>query len=177
MTHKLIELGTLFGLRLTAKPSVLGGTALVWAVWTAVTALVFGLGWGQALLVGLGATLLHWLSEFIHQLGHTWAARGVGHPMLGIRLWGLLSTSIYPASEGDLPAGVHIRRAVGGPFFSLILSLVGGLLLFLALDPAPAWRSLLWFFFLENFFILTLQVFVPLGFNDGGTLWHWLRRR
>jgi hypothetical protein len=177
MTQKLIELGTLFGLRLTAKPSVLGGTALVWALGMAVTALVFGVGWGGALIVGLGVAIVHWLSEFTHQLGHAWAARRVGQPMIGIRFWGLLSTSIYPRDEGDLPAGVHIRRALGGPFFSLLLSLIGGLLLILAPAPAPAWRSLLWFFFLENFVILTLQVFVPLGFNDGGTLWHWLRRR
>lgn len=49
----------------------------------------------------------------------------------------------------------------------------------LALTPglAPAWRSLLWFFFIENFVVFTLQVFAPLGFNDGGTLYYWLRWR
>jgi hypothetical protein len=24
---------------------------------------------------------------------------------------------------------------------------------------------------------MTLQVFIPLGFNDGATIWHWLRQR
>lgn len=174
---KLIELGTLFGLRLTARPSVLIGTMVVWVIWTVVSALVFDIGWSLALLLGLLAAPLHWLSEFIHQLGHAWAARRVGWPMIGIRFWGVLSTSIYPANEGDLPAGVHIRRALGGPLFSLVLSLLSGIVLVLTPDLAPAWRSLLWFFFLENFFILTLQVFVPLGFNDGGTVFYWLRRR
>ncbi len=174
---KLFELGTLFGLRLTAKPSVLAGTVIVWAVWAVVSALVFDTGWSLALLLGLLAAPLHWLSEFIHQLGHAWAARRVRHPMIGIRFWGVLSSSIYPGDEGDLPAGVHIRRALGGPLFSLVLSLLGGIVLVLTPDLAPAWRSLLWFFFIENFFILTLQVFVPLGFNDGGTVFYWLRHR
>ena len=120
----LIELGALFNLRLTAKPSVLIGTALVIAIWTPVTALLFGVPWGLALLTGLFAALLHWLSEFIHQLGHAWAARRVGHPMRGIRFWGVLSSSIYPSDEGDLPAGIHIRRALGGPMFSFILSIL-----------------------------------------------------
>lgn len=173
----LIELGVLFNLRLTAKPSVLIGTALVIAIWTPVTALVFGVPWGLALLAGLFAALLHWLSEFIHQLGHAWAARRVGHPMRGIRFWGVLSSSIYPSDEGDLMAGVHIRRALGGPLFSLILSILGGLLLLTSSELAPVWRSLLWFFFIENFVVLTLQIFVPLGFNDGGTLFYWLRHR
>lgn len=177
MSNKLVELGTYFGLRLTAKPSVLAGTLVVWALWAGVTALIFGVEWGQALLVGFLAAVLHWLFEFIHQLGHAWAGRRVGHSMIGIRFWGLLSTSIYPADEGDLPAGVHIRRALGGPFFSLILSLLSAILLILTPDFAPAWRSLLWFIFIENFFVLTLQVLIPLGFNDGGTLYYWLRHR
>jgi hypothetical protein len=37
------------------------------------------------------------------------------------------------------------------------------------------WLAL--FFFLENFVVFTLEVFLPLGFNDGSTLLYWLRRR
>ena len=33
------------------------------------------------------------------------------------------------------------------------------------------------FLFVENLLVFTLQAFIPLGFNDGSTLWHWLRRR
>ncbi len=39
------------------------------------------------------------------------------------------------------------------------------------------WSFVLWFFFLENFFVMTLQVFIPLGFNDGATIWRWVRKR
>jgi hypothetical protein len=30
---------------------------------------------------------------------------------------------------------------------------------------------------LDNLFFYTLQVFVPLGFNDGQALWDWWRKR
>ena len=42
---------------------------------------------------------------------------------VGINLWGPLSSSIYPADEPPLPRSVHIRRALGGPLASLLLTL------------------------------------------------------
>ncbi len=30
------------------------------------------------------------------------------------------------------------------------------------------------FGFFENLFVMTLQAFLPLGFNDGATLWKWM---
>ena len=130
---------------------------------------------GAAIAVGLVATLLHWLSEAWHQLGHAWAARRTGHPMTGVRLWGVLSTSVYPADEGPLPARVHVRRALGGPAASLLLTLAAGGVA-LALRGAPGGlRAPTLFLFLENLFVFTLQALVPLGFNDGATLRHWLR--
>ena len=74
------------------------------------------------------AVVLHWASEFVHQLGHAWAARRVGYPMTGIRFWGVLSTSLYPSDELPLPAALHIRRALGGPMASLLLSVAAALL-------------------------------------------------
>jgi hypothetical protein len=117
--------------------------------------------------------VLHWASDIVHQLGHARAARKAGHPMIGIQLWWVLSASIYPRDEGSLPASVHIRRALGGPVASLLLTVIAALIA-LALRPLGGvswWVAL--FFFLDNLLVLTLGAFVPLGFTDGSTLLYW----
>ena len=119
---KEFRIGRLAGLELTALTSVVSSSIALWAVLAALAALILKMPAGTAVLMGLAALILHWFSEFVHQLGHAVAARGTGHPMVGIRFWGLLSTALYPADEPPLPADVHIRRALGGPIASLILS-------------------------------------------------------
>jgi hypothetical protein len=95
--------------------------------------------------------------------------------MIGIRLgtfW-LLSTSVYPSDEPSLPGAIHIRRALGGPLASLLLSVVAAIVAGVLL---PVGGVLWWvgaFFFLENLLIFTLGSLVPLGFNDGSTLLRW----
>lgn len=170
------ELGRVAGLRLTAKPSAVLGTLLLWGALSAIGS-GLGLPAATAILGGLVATALHWLASLAHHLGHAWAARRTGHPMLGVRFWGVLGTSIYPRDEPPLPARVHMRRALGGPLASLLLTLAA-LGLALALRPAggAAWLVAL-LFFVENLFVYTLQALLPLGFNDGATLLYWWRRR
>lgn len=172
----MYELGHLAGLRLTAKPSAIVGSLALWALLSAI-GLWVELAPTAAVLGGLVALALHWLGELVHQFGHAWAARRAGHPMLGIAFWGLLSTSVYPRDEPELPAGVHIRRALGGPIASLALTLLALPIAWLLWPGggAPAWVAL--FFALENGLIYTAQVLVPLGFNDGGTILHWWGRR
>lgn len=165
-----------YGLQLSASSSVWLGSAGLWALWSVIAVWRFAVPWTSALLPGLLAVALHWLSDLVHQLGHAWAARRVGHPAVALRFWGIFSTTIYPKDEPTLPAGAHIRRALGGPFFSLGMSVVGIVGLLLTPTVAPAWRWLAWFFFLDNFVLLTLQVFLPLGFNDGATIFYWLRQ-
>jgi Zn-dependent protease len=125
----------------------------------------------EAILSGIAASAIFWLSELIHQLGHAWAAGRTGYPMTGIRLWGPIGTSLYPSDEPVLPGRTHIRRALGGPMFSLIMSILTGILA-LALRGAEGgligWLAL--FAFIVNFFVLTLGAFLPLGFTDGSTL-------
>lgn len=172
----MYELGHVAGLRVTAKPSAVLGTLLLWA---ALSAIGIGLGVpaAEAILGGLAATGLHWLSSLAHHLGHAVAARRTGYPMLGVRLWGVLGSSIYPRDEPALPARVHIRRALGGPLASLLLTFIAaGLVLALRPTGGAAWLVAL-FFFGENLFVYTLQVLLPLGFNDGATLLYWWRRR
>src|SRR5258706_526147 len=86
---------------------------------------------------GLLAVALHWLSEIVHHLGHAIAARRTGYPMSGIRLGflGVLTSSVYPRDEPELPPALHIQRALGGPLASLAIGLVAGALA-LALHPS-----------------------------------------
>ena len=173
--QKEIRLGRCYGLIWTIRPSAFGGIAAAWAILGSAAAALLKTPWGAAAVLGLAAALLHWLSEAWHQVGHASAARRTGYPMTGVRFWGMLSTSLYPADEGPLPAQVHVRRALGGPAASLLLTLVAGCTV-LALREAPGnLRELALFCFVENLLVFTLQALVPLGFNDGTTLWHWLR--
>jgi hypothetical protein len=166
------------GLCIHIRPSVLPGSLILWLLLSLLAWNWLGFGLWPAAGMGLAATLIHWASETFHQLGHAWAARRVGYPMSGIRYWGLLAASLYPPGEGELPARIHIRRALGGPFFSLLLSLAcAGVWLALGKQQAsPAWWLAL-FAWLHNLVVFTLQVFIPLKFNDGGTLFYWLFSR
>src|SRR4051794_37169132 len=94
------HLGNLAGLRLTAAPSAIAGSLILWALLSVVAAAALGVSPIAAVVGGALAVLLHWLSDIAHQLGHAWAARRTGHPMIGIRLWWVLSASIYPRDEG-----------------------------------------------------------------------------
>lgn len=172
----MYELGHLAGLRLTAKPSALLGSLGLWALLSAIGWLGLGLGLAPALLGGLAAMVIHWLGELLHQLGHAWAARRTGYPMIGIAFWGLLSTTIYPRNEPELPGRIHIRRALGGPLASLLVTLLAIPLAWLLWPRggALAWVAL--FAAVENGLVYTAQVLVPLGFNDGSTILHWLRQ-
>ncbi len=88
-------------------------------------------------------------------------------------VFGLLARDHYPADEPELPPAIHIRRALGGPIASALLSVI----FFLLLPVWPGnWYWLGLFILLENVFALTLQVFIPLSFNDGGTILKNLRR-
>src|SRR5690348_5018426 len=88
------DLGNLAGLRLTAAPSAIAGSLILWAL-LSVIGVALDLSPVAAVVGGLIAVLLHWLGETVHQLGHAWAARRTGHPMIGVRFWWVLSASIY----------------------------------------------------------------------------------
>ena len=176
-----IDLGTVGGLKLTATPSALIGSAVLWVFFTIIGAAVLSFPLGTALLGGLIATLLHWVAEIVHCFGHAAFARQTGYPMSGIMIGthgGLLATTLYPPDEPTLPDSVHLQRALGGPFISLQLSLIGGLVLFaLSQGERNLWWWLSLFFFLENLLVYTVQAIIPLGFNDGSTIWRILRKR
>jgi Zn-dependent protease len=171
------ELGKLGELRLSARPSALAGFFLLWVLVGGVGVLLFEVPLVEAIVGGLVAALLHYGSEVVHNLGHAWAARRTGYPMAGIRLFGLLGMSLYPKDEPELPADIHIRRALGGPVGSLLLTLLAAVIA-LVLRPlgGTPWLVSV-FFFLENLFVFTLGAFLPLGFTDGSTLLEWRGKR
>ena len=174
---KDFRFGRVSGLDLSARPSTIRWSIALWTVTAALAALLLHIAVGAAVAVGLAALILHWFSVLVHQFGHAVAARRTGFPMNGIRFWGLLSTALYPEDEPPLPAGTHIQRALGGPIASLVLTFLAWMLMTAARgDDGPIWWITI-FFFAENLVVFTLQAFVPLGFNDGATLWHWWRRR
>jgi hypothetical protein len=166
-------------MRLTVIPLAAIGSIGLYAIVIALMT-ISNIPIGTALLGGLIVVALHWFSELAHQLGHAWAARRTGYPMIGIRFGtlGVFAASLYPLGEPLLPAGIHLRRAIGGPIFSAVLSLIGFMIIFaFGSNTTAPWSFVLWFFILENLIVMTLQVFIPLGFNDGATIWRWLRAR
>jgi hypothetical protein len=168
-----IDIGRVAGLRLTADWSAILGSVLLWILLSGIGVFRLGLSPAAAILGSLIAVSLHWGSDIVHQLGHARAAGATGHPMIGIRLWGVLSASVYPSDEGSLPPSVHIRRALGGAPASLLLAVIAAGIA-LALHPLGGvywWVAL--FFFLDNLLVLGLGSLLPLGFTDGSTLLHW----
>lgn len=165
----------LFGLTITADRTALPCTIGLWLGLTVAALVLFRLSLVDALLAGLAATAIHWFSGLWHDLGHIVAARLTGHPMIGLRLWTVFAINVYPPDEGALPAKVHVQRALGGPIASAILTIAFGVLVLVTLQGTALWWLML-FGFLENLFVMTLQAFVPLGFNDGATLWKWAPR-
>ena len=87
----------------------------------------------------------------------------------------MLSSSIYPADEPDIPTEIHIRRALGGPIRSFILSVVFGIITLLLPQGTYQWWAAL-FFAADNFLVFTVGSLLPLGFTDGTTLLRWLRK-
>lgn len=170
-----MDLGKIAGLQLTASNSALLGSLILWVVVGAVVFIFLRLAVIEGVTLGLVGVLLHWIAELCHQLGHAHAARKTGYPMVGVRFWGLLSSSIYPAGEPDLPAEVHIRRALGGPTLSFILSIIFGLVLLLLPAGTYQWWAVL-FFAADNFLVFTLGALLPLGFTDGSTILRLLRK-
>jgi hypothetical protein len=168
-----MDLGSIRGLQLTAANSALLGSLLLWVVLGVAVVVLLGLSVIEGVTLGLVGVILHWIGELLHQLGHAQAARKTGWPMVGVRFWWLLSSSIYPADEPELPAAVHVKRALGGPVRSFILSVVFGVIVLLLPQGSYQWWAAL-FFAADNFLVFTVGSLLPLGFTDGSTLLRWV---
>lgn len=173
---KLYDLTTLNGLRITYDMTAIIGSVALWIALAAVGVLLLDLSLIGSILGGFVAMILHWVGELFHQLGHARAAQKTGYPMIGIRGYFILGRSIYPKDEPDLPGYVHIRRALGGPQMSILVTVIAGVIA-AALNPlgGVVWYVAL-FFMLDNLLTFSLGAFLPLGFTDGSTILYWRNR-
>lgn len=165
-------LGKIGNLDVSADPSAAGGFLLLWAVFGLLGVKLFRLKPGAAAAGGLLAAMLHFVAEMWHQLGHARAAEQTGYPMEGVHLWGVLGTSIYPADEPELPAEIHVERALGGPRASAAMTVAAGILATLIRPFSRLAFMLASIFALENSLIFTIGAFLPLPFleTDGTTI-------
>ncbi len=169
--------GHVGGLDLSLTPSALWSMAAMWIGLSAVGMWLLDFGVWTAILGGLLSVMIHWLSDFWHQYGHAIAARRTGYPMIGLRFWGIFSTSLWPADEPALPGRFHIRRALGGPIASILLgALALAIAVLLGQRTGLAWWLAL-FAAADNLLLLGFGAFLPLGFTDGSTILHWWHRR
>jgi hypothetical protein len=186
-----ITVGPVFGLQTTLMP-LFWPSYLALAILAAVLAHAWlHLSFGLSVVAGLLSTLIFLVCEWLHQFGHSLAARMVGHPMVGIRFFNLFSAGVYPLNEPQLLAQTHVRRALGGFWINVVIGL---LLLPVALKLWPHGREILppavslvaWlagYGMFINLVVLGLGALLPLkipggGLNDGGTLlFYWLQSR
>lgn len=170
---KKYVLGQFAGLNMSFDLTAVLGLLSVWVILSAVGLFLLDLSAVEAILGGFVAAGLHFVSEFLHQVGHARAARKTGYPMTGVHYFLILGRSLYPENEGALPAKVHIQRALGGPKFSAIVTLMGGIMALILSEIGGVVGYVALFFFLDNLLTFTLGAFLPLGFTDGSTLLYW----
>lgn len=177
-----ISLFTLFGLTTSITPASLIAFGLA-AIGLSIVALIqANLSVGEGLAAGGLGALIMFAGDWLHQLGHAWAARRTGYPMTGMRYHSIFAASEYPPDEPPLPARVHLSRALGGFWVNL---LIGLLLLPYAFftsfqNSVLAW--LLGFAVFYNLVVLGLGALLPIDIpgvftNDGGTIWRYWRRK
>ncbi len=168
-------LGEVAGLRISMGRSSIAASLLLWGLAALAGRRLARFTVPTAAVGGLLAVLLHWAAELVHQLGHARAAASTGYPMTGIRFWGVFGRSEYPADEPELPAAIHVRRALGGPPVTMAVGLLA-LPFALKARRGSLLQAVAALVLLENFFVFGLGAFVPLGFTDGSTLLRWLPR-
>lgn len=172
MPNKFV-FGNLYGLEISATPSALVGFVGVWIVLSALGWFGIRLSPVESIVGGFICACLHWLSELLHHFGHAAAARSVGYPMRGVRFGYLLASSLYPKDEPVLPGKIHIRRALGGPAASFVVTMLALVILLVAQNVGGMWYWIAVWFFLDNLLVFFLGAFLPLGFTDGSTLLKW----
>jgi hypothetical protein len=172
---KKIVLGNFWNLEISVTPSAFVGFIAVWLVMS-VIGLFVGFSFFASIVSGLMIAILHWLSELLHHFGHAGAARNTGYPMRGIRFVHLLAFSVYPQDEPALSGQIHIRRALGGPLLSFLVTVIALLILLVAQNTSELFYWIALCFFLDNLLVFTLGAFLPLSFTDGGTIARYWRK-
>lgn len=168
-----LHLFTRFNLRVTTTPLGLASLVGLALLSGGLAARVLQLPLGEAALAGAASGFLMFASEWLHQWGHARAAQQTGYPMTGMHFFFIFAASQYPADEPELPARIHIRRALGGWWVNVLL---GAMLAPLAVYLWPGGGARAWVVVVLsvwNFFVLGLGALLPLTWpfeTDGGTL-------
>ncbi|MHB8507059.1 MAG: hypothetical protein ACYDGR_00210 [Candidatus Dormibacteria bacterium] len=173
----VFTVGRVGGLDVSFSRGAVPGSLVLWVLYALVGRLAFDKRAGSAVRGGLVLVALHWLAEYLHNLGHAAAARSVGYPMTGVRMGDhlLFGTSLYPDDEPELPPDTHIKRALGGPFGSLGVAAAGSAASLVSAGTEVGWVPTV--FALENLLVFTLGNVVPVGFNDASTIIREMKRR
>lgn len=170
------KVGEISEVEVRAERSALLGALILWSLAYVGFTLAFDLPPLSAALAAGVYVALHWFLLAWHHLGHALAARSTGYPMSGLHISGLLASDRYPSDEPPLPAGLHARRALGGPVASLVLTAVLAGLGWWLKESSPLLRLGPWILAAENVLVFILGALLPLGFTDGSTLlnlWRW----
>lgn len=172
---RTFKLFSLLGVQTTISPVGLASFGIAVFVLAGVAAALSGLALGEALLAGaLGAAVMA-VSEWLHQMGHALAARRAGYPMRALHFRSILAVSEYPPDEPELPARLHIQRALGGFWVNLLIGLfLAPYAFFLSFAGGmAAW--VVGFAAFYNFVVLGLGALLPIDLpgvltTDGATL-------
>jgi Zn-dependent protease len=175
--RRKFSLGKIGGLEIYARVSAFVGAAILAVVFIVMAMSALAMPLLEAIVWGVAAVIVHYVTYYLHHLGHALAARRTGHPMSGILFSWFLGRSLYPRDEGELPANVHIQRALGGPIFSGVIGLISGAAAVALSSTSGFIYYLTAFFALENLLGGTLGALLPVRFLDGGTILYWLPRR
>ncbi len=153
------------------------GTLIIFAVLLVIALVALNLPLADALIGALIGTALHWGLEFLHHLGHAYAAKRTGYPMQGVLvgMLGILAMSVYPKTEPKLPGRIHIQRALGGPIISGVIGVVFLVLVLVTADRSDLVAWLLRLGLFESL-LMSVGALAPIPGVDGGTIRYWRRR-
>ncbi len=165
----MVKVGRVY---IQARPSAIPAYVILIALCAGVARRRYPrIGWGAAVMVGIGWAAMFWASESLHAVGHFLSSRAVNAPLNAIRYEWIFQRTVY-YNNGVRPAQ-HFGRAVGGPLISAFSSLIG-MAVWRAVRHVPILSSIAeaWVFWNTT---ITLVAMAPVESLDGGAMLRALR--
>jgi hypothetical protein len=162
----------------SVHPSALIGSLILAIILMGAGMTLSGLSAQDAVLAASVALGLHWFAVLVHNYGHFFVAKRIGYPSTGLLLRLIFARVNYPDDEGELTPKIHLKRALSGPLFSLILALLAVPIALVWLIPGDGIAQFLGYWLLLDYgWVFTFgALFPPMRFewftNDGGTIWN-----
>lgn len=145
-------------------------------VWTFSVGILGGLLYaptdetGRRAAIGVGYGALTLAAVLLHSVGHIVSGHAAGARMHANLITATVPVNLYH-EDATLTRRIHLSRALGGPFASLVL----GLLSLGAARVVPGGGFFAWFAAMSLF--IGVMTLVPLPTLDGWTILRELRRR